>query len=62
MHTQGRPSKEQQLDSKITEHKQYKQQPYFKSELAAITRLEILDTSLVLMTPTMAAQVLEYNF
>lgn len=35
---------------------------YFKSELAAITRLEILDTSLVLMTPTMAAQVLEYNF
>lgn len=35
---------------------------YFKSELAAITRLEILDTSLMLMTPTMAAQVLEYNF
>ena len=35
---------------------------YFKSELAAITRLEILDTSLVLMTPDMAAQVLEYNF
>lgn len=35
---------------------------YFKSELAAITRLEILDTSLMLMTSTMAAQVLEYNF
>ena len=35
---------------------------YFKSELAAITRLEILDASLVLMTPAMAAQVLEYNF
>ena len=35
---------------------------YFKSELAAITRLELLDTSLMLMTPDMAAKLLEYNF
>lgn len=35
---------------------------YFRNELAAITRLELLDTSVILMTPDMAAKILEYNF